>query len=143
LEVCPGLMLSAMASAKEATRQRVVLVVEDEILVRSPVAEFLRMAGYKVIEAANATEAVAVFVSGAVIDLVFSDVDMPGAVDGIGLTHWISRHYPGIHVMLTSGIAHAARTKGIAAAFLPKPYRLATVALRIRSLLEEPRQEDT
>ena len=142
MEVRPGLMSSAMASVEEATRQPVILVVEDEILVRSPVAEFLRTAGYKVIEAANAAEAVAVFVTGTAIDLVFSDIDMPGRMDGVGLARWISRHHPGIHVILSSGISHAARTKGITAPFLPKPYRLAAVALRIRSLLEDPRQKD-
>src|SRR5271156_2242035 len=131
-------MSSAMASAEEATRQPVILVVEDELLVRSPVAEFLRTAGYKVVEVANAAEAVAVFVTGTVIDLVFSDVDMPGPMDGVGLACWISRHHPGIHVILTSGINHAARAGGITALFLPKPFRLAEVALRIGSLLEDP-----
>ena len=71
---------SAMASHEEATAQRAVLVVEDEILIRSAAAEFLRGAGYKVIEAANAVEAVAVFASRVQIDLVFSDINMPGSM---------------------------------------------------------------
>src|SRR3984893_16035611 len=50
---CSGAMLSAMASQEEATRQRAILVVEDEILIRSAVAEFLRNVGYRVIEAAD------------------------------------------------------------------------------------------
>ena len=136
-------MLSAMASElEEATRQRVVLVVEDEIMIRSPVAGFLRMAGFKVVEAANAHEAVAVFVTGTVIDLVFSDIDVPGSMDGVGLARWISDHHPGIPVILTSGVSHAGRAARIAALFLPKPYRLAEVALRIRSLLEGSQPKD-
>src|SRR5208282_5284707 len=136
-------MLVAMGSGEEAAaRQPVILVVEDEILVRSPVAEFLRTVGYKVVEAANAAEAVAVFNTGTVIDLVFSDIDMPGPMDGVGLACWISVHHPDIHVILTSGIHHAARGRGTTDLFLPKPFRLAEVALRIRSLLEDLLQED-
>jgi DNA-binding response OmpR family regulator len=143
LQVCPGLMLVTMGSGQEAAaRQPVILVVEDEILVRNPVAEFLRTAGYKVVEAANAAEAVAVFVTGTVIDLVFSDIDMPGPMDGVGLARWISVHHSGIHVILTSGIHQGARGRGTTALFLPKPYRLAAVASRIRWLLEDSPQED-
>jgi DNA-binding NtrC family response regulator len=139
--VCSSLMLSAIPSAIEkATRRPIVLVVEDEILIRSPVAEFLRAAGYKIVEAANAAEAVAVFVTGTVIDLVFSDLDMPGPMDGVGLALWISHHHPGVHVILTSGIRNAARAGEIPAVFLSKPYRLAEVARCIGSLLEEPQR---
>src|ERR1700730_9454859 len=53
---CSGAMLSAMASQEEATRQRAGLVVEDGIVIRSAVAEFLRNVGYRVIEAADAAE---------------------------------------------------------------------------------------
>jgi CheY-like chemotaxis protein len=114
-----------------------VLVVEDEILVRSLVAEFLRQAGYTVIEASNAAEAVAIFGTGRTIDLVFSDVEMPGPnpMDGVGLALWISQHLPGVDVILTSGYRHDAQAVG-AKVFLPKPYRLADVGLRIRALLE-------
>jgi len=131
-------MSGAMASQEEAARHRAVLLVEDEILIRSAVAEFLRSAGYRVIEAANAAEAVAVFASGTPIDLVFSDVTMPGAMDGVGLARWVAGHHPGIRVILTSAISHARRAGEIGAAYLPKPYRLAEAARRIGFLLNEP-----
>jgi two-component system, response regulator PdtaR len=137
-----GAMSTAMASHEEATRQPAVLVVEDEILIRSAVAEFLRGAGYRVIEAADAGEAVAVFASGTQIDLVFSDINMPGTMDGIGLVRWIADHHPGIQVILTSAISHTRRAGLSGASFLPKPYRLAEAARRIASLLNEPPQED-
>src|SRR5215510_5154846 len=121
-------MSIAMASQEEATRPSAILVVEDEILIRSAVAEFLRSAGYKVIEAANAAEAVALFASGTPIDLVFSDVTMPGVMDGFGLARWVVVHHPGIHVILTSAISHARRAGEIGAGYLPKPYRLAEAA---------------
>jgi CheY-like chemotaxis protein len=131
-----------MASHEEATWQPAVLVVEDEILIRSAVAEFLRGAGYKVIEAADAAEAVAIFASGTQIDLVFSDINMPGPMDGIGLVGWIADHHPGIHVILTSAISHARRAGQRGAGFLLKPYRLAEAARRIASLLDDPPRED-
>jgi CheY-like chemotaxis protein len=115
-----------------------VLVVEDEIVVRSIVADCLRQAGYTVIEASNAAEAIAIFRTGRTIDLVFSDVEMPGPdrMDGIGLAPWISQHRPGIEVILTSGYGHDADAVG-ATAFLAKPYRPTEAILRIRSLLED------
>jgi CheY-like chemotaxis protein len=135
-------MLSAMASQEEATRQRAVLVVEDEILIRSAVAEFLRNVGYRVIEAADAAEAVAIFASRTQIDLVFSDINMPGPMDGLGLVRWIADHRPGIQVILTSAISHARRAGQSGAGFLRKPYRLAEAARRIASLLNDPPQEE-
>ena len=135
-------MLSAMASQEEATRQRAILVVEDEILIRSAVAEFLRNVGYRVIEAADAAEAVAIFASRTQIDLVFSDINMPGPMDGLGLVRWIADHHPGIQVILTSAISHARSAGRSGAGFLPKPYRLAEAARRIASLLNDPPQEE-
>jgi CheY-like chemotaxis protein len=62
----------------ELPRQRVILVVEDDILVRLTAADYLRDAGNTVIEAANAAEALDVFMSGEPVDVVFTDVQMPG-----------------------------------------------------------------
>jgi len=135
-------MLSAMASPEEVAGQRAILVVEDEILIRSAVAEFLRNVGYKVIEAADAGEAVAIFASGTQIDLVFSDINMPGPMDGIGLVRWIADHHPSIQVILTSAISHARSAGEIGVDFLRKPYRLTEAARRIGSLLNDPPQED-
>ena len=123
-------------------RPHVVLVVEDEILVRSMVAEFLRQAGYTVVEASNAAEAVEIFRTGITINLVFSDITMPGpdAMDGIGLARWIVQHRPAVDVILTSGDrddAHAVEAAG----FLRKPYRLTEAICRIRALLENQQAE--
>lgn len=127
-----------MQPARHEIQPHVVLVVEDEILVRSVVAEFLRGAGYTVIEASNAAEAVAIFRTGRTIDLVFSDVEMPGPdpMDGVGLALWISQHRPGVDVILTSGKRHDVHAEG-AKAFLSKPYRLTEVIVRISAILED------
>ena len=137
--------MSPKAAPGREDRHRIVLVVEDEILVRSVTAEFLRIAGYNVVEAANAAEAVAVFTAGTVIDVVFSDFNLmagPNSVDGVGLARWVSQDHPGIHVILTSGNRHAARAADVAATFLPKPYRVQEAILCISSLLENPEQRD-
>ena len=133
-----GLTLNSVNSpAEEEARQPVVLVVEDEVLIRSAVAEYLRISGNSVVEAANAAEAIAVFAAGISIDVVFSDIRMPGTMDGLGLARWICHHHPGIHVMLTSGNADATRATEVAELFFQKPYRTAEVAVRIRLLLAE------
>jgi len=62
--------------------QETILVVEDEVLVRMPISQYLRDCGYRVIEAANAQEAVTVLShEETVVDVVFTDIEMPGALD--------------------------------------------------------------
>ena len=66
--------------------QETILVVEDDVLVRMPIAQYLRDCGYKVIEAVNAEEAMTVLLhKETLVDIVFSDIEMPGSVDGFGL----------------------------------------------------------
>src|SRR5438132_4440807 len=75
------------------TLQETILLVEDEVLVRMPIAQYLRDCGYKVIEAVNADEAITVLLhKETVVDLVFSDIEMPGAVDGFGLAKRSEEH---------------------------------------------------
>ena len=114
-----------------------VLVVEDDALVRGMIAEALRDDGYMVIEAANASEAVIVFDAGEPVDLVFTDRQTPGEMDGLMLARWIREHHSRIPVLLTSG--DSSRT-GMAdfvlkESFFPKPYQLDEVASRVRLLL--------
>lgn len=100
-----------------------ILVVEDEVLVRMMVSDSLRDAGYQVIEAINADEAISVLKSGARIDLMLTDVRMPGSMDGLGLLEYCRDVFPALPVIITSGhlLPHDALTKG-AADFLGKPY---------------------
>ncbi len=61
-----------------------------------PIAQYLRDCGYRVIEAVNADEAITVLLHrDTVVDIVFSDIEMPGAMDGFGLAKWIREHRPG------------------------------------------------
>ena len=132
-------MLNAVKSRAEDEARQPAILVEDEVLIRSAVAEYLRIAGNLVVEAANAAEAIAVFAAGVPIDVVFSDIHMPGTTDGLSLARWVCDHHPGTRVVLTSGNADAARAAEVAEIFFPKPYRTAEVAMRIRSLLAKVR----
>ena len=123
-------------AGETADRRRAILVVEDEVLVRAAAAEHLRDAGYVVTEAADAAEAVRILGAERSIDLVFSDVNMPGEMDGNGLARWVLRSRSGTKVLLTSG---AGRTGGMdhadGMAWLAKPYRFSDLERRVRELL--------
>jgi CheY-like chemotaxis protein len=80
-----------------------ILIVEDELLIRLALREHLEACGFSVLEAADAAEAMDLMECHAEIALVFSDVRMPGDMDGIDLAEWILKHWPGLPVMLTSG----------------------------------------
>jgi two-component system, response regulator PdtaR len=123
-------------SAERKPQQPTVLVVEDEILIRTAVAEYLRISGYAVVEAADAAEAVTVFEAREPIDVVFCDVDMPGTMDGLSLARWIKQHHSTLPVLLTSGrgIAASAAERGNFL-FVSKPYHLEELGERIRLAL--------
>ncbi len=91
------------------TELETVLVVEDEILVRTAIAEYLRHCGYRVVEAASADEAMTVLQETAIqVDIVFSDIKMPGSIDGFGLSKWVREHKPGLQIILTGTLEKTA-----------------------------------
>src|SRR5215475_1706767 len=89
-----------------------VLVVEDDVLVRVVVAGYLRDCGFEVIEAGDASEAIRILEAGIEVDVVFSDVNMPGDMDGFGLAQWVRREREHIKVILTSGVRRTAKEAG-------------------------------
>ena len=115
-----------------------VLVVEDEMMVRMPIAEYLRDCGYNVVEACNASEAIIAMDAEDTVSLVFSDIRMPGKMDGFGLAEWFRSHYPDVPVLLTSGY-NGGRSLSAASIpairFIEKPYSQTQVEQRIASLL--------
>jgi DNA-binding response OmpR family regulator len=122
--------------AQRSPRSAIVLFVEDEILIRAAVSEYLRKLGYVVVEAADATEAMAVFSCGEPIDVVLCDVDLPGTMDGLSLACWISRRRAAPPVLLTSGRRISLSASKIpASSFIPKPYHLRALAKRLESML--------
>jgi CheY-like chemotaxis protein len=114
-----------------------VLVVEDEVLIRLMITEYLREFGYPVREARNADEARRILGAEDDVAIVFSDVRMPGAMDGLALARWILRNKPDIAVLLTSAyVAPGELANGACSVseFLPKPYAPSEVLQRIRAL---------
>ena len=115
-----------------------VLIVEDEVLIRMATADYLRGCGYRVIEAGSGDEAVAVLKTGIRVDVVFTDVSMPGTLNGFGLAQWVRRERPGMRVILTSGVARTAKEAQDLCAHGPlmgKPYDHGEVDRRIRAAL--------
>lgn len=110
--------------------QRVVLVVEDEVVLRMAVSAHLRDAGFVVIEAVDAEEAIELLRANHRIQLVFSDITMPGTMDGDQLADWISDRYPEIRILRTSGITQRGRQP-----FIAKPYSFLQLQRRIEQML--------
>ncbi len=81
----------------------VVLVVEDEPLIRLNAVAMIEEAGYEVVEAANADEAISILESRSDIRIVFTDVHMPGSMDGLKLAHAVRDRWPPIKLIVTSG----------------------------------------
>ena len=115
-----------------------VLVVDDDILIRVVIAEYLRDCGYRVLESANGQEAATALKSETQIDVVFADVHAGGNLDGFSLAQWVRQQRPGVHVILTSSVSKAALKADDLCEDGPvmqKPYDHREVARRIRSLL--------
>lgn len=115
-----------------------ILVVEDEVLIRMTVSDYLRASGFHVIEAESADEAVKVLRTDTEIDVVFSDINMPGDLDGFGLAKWIRQERPGLKIILTSGVAHTTKAANDLCEdgpFLAKPYVHGDLVRHIHRLL--------
>ena len=112
-----------------------LIVVEDEVMVRIVLADALRNAGYTVIEASTANEALEVLRSvGVDVRLVFSDVRMPGTMDGIGLAHAVRSEFPTIKIVLTSGNATDLDLVDHDG-FFPKPHSATKIVRYVKTLL--------
>jgi len=105
-------------------RVPVVLVVEDEPLLRLFATQVVEDAGYEPLEAANAAQAIALLESRDDIRIVFTDIDMPGGLDGIALAACIRDRWPPISIIMTSGKPWPPRVAIPAdTVFFSKPYR--------------------
>ncbi len=119
-----------------------ILVVEDDAFVRAHAIASLRSLGYRVVPATNGTEALAKLQNGETIDLLFTDIVMPGGMNGWELAARAQRLRPGLRMLLTSGYALetlAARGHGHPEMpMLSKPYRKSALARRVREALAAP-----
>ena len=112
----------------------VILLVEDDVLLRLVTAGSLREAGFEVLEAANSAEAVQIL--GCIpVDALFSDIDMPGRMDGFALAQWVRRRGLNTRIVLTSGGERALGSAKEYASFLAKPYADTDIEHLLRSVL--------
>jgi two-component system NtrC family sensor kinase len=143
----PAVSVPAAAPAADAVPARpergtgaAVLLVEDDAIVLLANEDGLVAAGYRVLAAGDAAEALALLASEPAIDVVVSDVVMPGGMNGVALSREVRRRHPGVRVILTSGYGtEQLRRQGAEAdAYLPKPFDVAALARRIESVLARP-----
>ena len=125
----------ASRSSSEDNYIRTILVVDDEDVLCMVMTEFLQDCGHTVLKAGNVRQAKDV-ITDRRVDLVFSDIDMPGGENGFDLAKWIFRHHPGTKVLLTSGFPHQTTdVGGLCEPLIRKPYSFAAVSQRIQNLV--------
>ena len=112
-----------------------VLVVEDETFTRMDVVEMLRAAGFDILEAINADEAIQMLERDPAIRLIFTDIDMPGSMNGLKLAAVIRERWPPVKIIATSGhFKVQAGDLPADARFFPKPYQPAQIISAVREL---------
>ncbi len=113
-----------MAGGRELNKHAVVLIIEDEPLMRLFASEFIADAGFEVLEAQNADEAVQILENRDDISIIFTDVNMPESIDGLKLAHAVRERWPPIRIIITSGRDIVADRKlPVGARFFMKPYK--------------------
>jgi CheY-like chemotaxis protein len=114
----------------------VVLIVEDEFLLRMDAVDMIAAAGFEVVEAANADEAIEILESRPDITVVFTDIQMPGSMDGLKLARAVRGRWPPIKIIATSGHVHIGEIDlPEGGRFLPKPYSSEQVTGVLRELM--------
>jgi len=113
-----------MQVSDTAQRSAVILIVDDEPLLRQFAAEMIADGGFETVQAANAREAIDILEARPDIRIVFTDIDMPPGADGLELAALVRDRWPPIEIIITSGKAlPAAARLPERAVFVPKPYR--------------------
>jgi CheY-like chemotaxis protein len=117
------------------SKRPVVLIVEDELLLRMNAVEMIEAAGFEAVEAASADEAIDILESRRDITVVFTDIQMPGSMDGLKLARAVRGRWPPIKIVATSGHVDVAETDlPDGGRFLPKPYRPHQITGLLREL---------
>jgi CheY-like chemotaxis protein len=117
------------------SKRPVVLIVEDEFLLRMDAADMIATAGFEVVEAANADQAIEILEGRLDITVVFTDIQMPGSMDGLKLARAVRGRWPPIKIVATSGHVNVGEwdlPEG--GRFLSKPYSTVQVAGVLREL---------
>lgn len=129
------MMATNFNSSETAKRRAIVLVVEDEPLLRYALASELSEAGFQVVEAANTDEAETVLATGSPVDVLITDVQMPGPRDGMVLAEIVRTTRPTTKIIVASGRPPQSNVATLADAFFSKPYDLDRVIRDISSMV--------
>jgi two-component system, response regulator PdtaR len=118
-------------------------VVEDDAIIRMAALELVTNAGFEAVEARDAHEAIRILETRPEIPLVFTDVGMPGKMDGIELAHYIRRRWPPLNLIVASGKATIAESHlPTGSKFFPKPYDARAVVGAIAAMLSDASDRD-
>ena len=118
-----------------ATKRPVVLIVEDDFWVRMNAAEMIGDGGFDVVEAGNADQAIAILEARPDIHVVFTDIQMPGSMDGLKLARFVRDRWPPIKIVATSGFVNVEKDDlPEGGRFVPKPYRSEYIVATLREL---------
>jgi DNA-binding NtrC family response regulator len=126
-------------SAVGQTRAR-VLIVEDELFIRLDVSDALREAGFEVIEAVTADDAASLIKTGELLDVVFTDIQLPGELDGLAFAQWLRATRPWLPVVITSGYVSIQSEARQIGNFVPKPYEIRGIVAFIADIVEATRR---
>ena len=129
-------MSESGAITYQALEAPIVLLVEDEVLIRMAMADALRDEGFVVIEASFPREAVSAVKGGLTPDVLFTDIKMPGDMDGLALAETLQDKLPHLNVFIASGHERGVREAKQLQNFIVKPYEPVEVAKRIKSAFE-------
>jgi len=114
---------------------QIVLVVEDEVLIRFDISDYLRAEGFEVLEASTAQEAITILQGAQPVALVFTDVQMPGALNGLDLANYVIRNHPDVKILIASGHIRSAELPEGLGQLIEKPYRPSKIVGLVRNAL--------
>ena len=118
-------------------KRPVVLIVEDEFLLRMNAVEMINAAGFEVVEAGDADHAIEILEARRDITVVFTDIQMPGSMDGLKLARAVRGRWPPIKIVATSGLVDVGeKDLPEGGRFLPKPYHAEVLADVLRELTD-------
>ena len=123
--------------AESAKRKDIVLVVEDDALVRMNTADLIRDLGFSVLEAVDADQAIALLESNPAITVLFTDIQMPGSMDGLRLAAVVRDRWPPVALLIASGkLSPPTADMPAGAHFIQKPYHPLQIGDQLRELTE-------
>jgi CheY-like chemotaxis protein len=118
------------------SKRPVVLIVEDEFLLRMDAVDMITAAGFEVLEAGNADQAIEILEARRDISVIFTDIQLPGSMDGLKLARAVRGRWPPIKIVATSGHVHVGETDlPEGGRFLAKPYNPKQVTGVLREVM--------